>query len=80
MWILIDAINYYTVQQELVQRGIDSVNPCLNLFAISDTTRNRSIATLLALRDGCAIEFSVGLDRVLDNFNTAHPKRIVKMT
>lgn len=79
MWITIDAINYYTVQQELVQRGIDSINPCLNLFAIADTTRNRTVATFLALRDGCTIEFAVGLDRVLAKFATEHPKRIVKM-
>lgn len=80
MWITIDAINYYTVQQELVRRGIESITPWANLFAIPDTDRNRTVATFLALRDGCSIEFAVGLDRVLENFATEHPKRVSKMS
>lgn len=80
MWITIDAINYYTVHQQLVQRDIDSINPCLNLLAIADTDRNRRIAMVLALRDGCVIEFAVGLERILENFSTEHPKRITKMS
>ena len=80
MWILIDSCDYYTTKTEFEQREIEYINPCLNLFAVQDTTRNRSIATFIALRDGCAIEFSVGLQRVLENFATQYPKRIVKMT
>lgn len=80
MWILIDAVDYRRVNQELVQRGIESITPCLNLFAIPDTDRNRRIATFLALQDGCSVEESVGLDRVLANFETVHPKRVTKMS
>lgn len=80
MWIFIDAINYYTTAREFEQREIEYINPCLNLFAISDTNRNRTVATFLALRDGCSIEFAVPLQRVLANFATEHPKRIVKMS
>lgn len=82
MWILIDSVdsaNYYAVKTELVQRGIEFVNPYLNVFAIEDTERNRRIATFLALRDGSAIEVAVGLDRVLSNYSTEHPKRVSKM-
>ena len=80
MWILIDAVDYYSVNQQLIRRGIESITPCLNLFAIPDTPRNRRIATFLALQDRCTVEESVGLDRVLENFATEHPKRISKMS
>lgn len=80
MWITIETVKYYTVNQELVRRGIESITPWANLLAIPDTERNRTVATFLALRDGCIIEFEVGLDRVLENFATEHPKRISKMS
>ena len=80
MWILIDAVDYRTVNRELTQRGIESVTPCLNLFAIPDTARNRSVATFLALRDGCSFEDSVPLRQVLEIFATDHPKRVSKMS
>jgi hypothetical protein len=80
MWILLDAVDYYSVETLLVQRGIEYINPYLNQFAIPTNPRNQRIAMFLVLRGLCSIEESVGLDRILQNFTTDHPKRIVKMT
>ncbi len=80
MWILLDAKDYYTVKCELLNRGIESISPYLNVFAIPDTQRNRRIALFLAVQGVCSIEEGVELHRVLENFTTEHPKRIVKMS